>query len=211
MKKNKIIYVVLLLGITLQSCEKEGDNMSPKTDWEQIEFADQGAIYSVYGSLESTLLVGTSLSVIKLTDNGKSTRNVLQLDYPVTDFFEDADTLYAITNEQDYYSIDGGDSWQVSNKDFMPFTPNDLTDSKGIIYHHVAIPNGELITPSLILMSSDRGTNWENIFPYKRLVYSTYLDDNDRLYLGSIDWEWNETQGSFSGNGNTAILYYQKR
>jgi hypothetical protein len=209
MKKLTSFYAVLVLVLTLQSCKNDEDKVSPQSEWEKIEFADQGAIHSIYGSLEENLLIGTDRSITKLTDNGKSIKQVLQVKTPISSFLKDADTLYAISNFQDYYSVDNGDSWQESSKNFIPFKGRELKDSKGIMYHHVAIPDGELMTPSLILRSADNGTNWENIFPDKRYVFSTYLDNKDRLYVGTINWEWDE-RGGFSGTGFTAILYYQK-
>jgi hypothetical protein len=212
MKKLTSIYTLLIFVLISQSCKKDEDKVTPQSEWESIEFADQGAIHSIYGSLEENLLIGTGLSIIKISDNGKSSKQVLQVKTQISTFLKDADTLYAISNFQDYYSVDNGDSWQESSRNFMPFNrinDSELRDSKGILYHHVAIPNGELITPSLILRSSDNGTNWTNIFPYKRYVFSTYLDDKDRLYIGTINWEWEGV--GFSGTGNTAILYYQKK
>lgn len=210
MKKLISLYALIIIILTLQSCKKDDDKVTPQSEWEKIEFSDQGAIHSIYGSLEENMLIGTARSIIKLTDSGNNIKEVLQVKTSISSFLKDADTLYAISNFQDYYSVDNGDSWQESKKDFIPFQGSELKDSKGIMYHHVAIPNGELITPSLILRSSDNGTNWENIFPYKRYIFSTHLDTKDRLYLGSINWDWDE-RGGFSGSGFTAILYYQKR
>lgn len=206
MKRMFTFYAVLLL--TIQSCSPDDTKVTPQPEWEKIEFADQGAIYSIYGDLENTMLLGTSRSIIKLTDNGKVIHQVL-LNETIIGFRKENDTLFAASNPKNYYSIDNGDTWHASDKGFEPYHTKELRDSKGILYHHVALPNGELITPSLILKSSDNGTNWENIFPYKHFVYSIYLDSKDRLFLGINGWEWDGK--SFVVTGNTAILYYQKK
>ncbi len=200
-------FILLIASITFQACDS-GDEVTPQSQWEKIEFADQGAIYSMYGSLEENLLLGTSHSILKLTERGKVNKEVLRVNEPIADIMLMNDTLYAVTNFTSYYSIDGGETWKGANKGFVPFNQRELRDTKGILYQHVALANGELITPSLILRSSDNGTNWENIFPYKHYVYSMYLDSKDRLYLGINGWEWDGI--SFSGKGNTAILYYWK-
>jgi hypothetical protein len=197
-----------VLSLTFYACNSDDDKITPEIQWEKIEFPDQGAIYSVYGALEERLLLGTSRAIIMLTDNGEVSREVLPMDEPVSNFMEVNDTLYAISNFRNHYSIDEGETWKVSTKGWTPSDQNEFRDSKGILYYHIAVPNGELITPSLILRSIDNGSNWENIFPFKHYVYSMYLDSNDRLYLGINGWEWDGL--SFSGTGNTAILYYKK-
>lgn len=209
MQKAHIFYVVLALLLAFQSCNPDDDKVTPQSQWEKIEFEGQGAIHSIYGSLEDHLLLGTSQAILKLTDQGKVSRQVLQLDAPVGEFMAIGDTLYAITNFKNYYSSDEGETWKESAKGLVAFNKRELRDSKGTLYNHVALANGELITPSLILRSTDNGTNWENIFPFKHYVYSVYLDGKDRLYLGINGWPWDGT--SFSGTGNTAILYYQKK
>jgi len=104
--------------------------------------------------------------------------------------------------------MDEGETWKVSAKGLTPYDQKEFRDSQGILYHHIALSNGELVTPSLILRSMDDGTNWENIFPFKHYVYSMYIDSKDRLYLGINGMEWDGV--SFSCSDITAILYYKK-
>jgi hypothetical protein len=208
MKRAQIVYSFFALSLTFQACNSDDDKIAHAIRWEKMEFPDQGTIHSVYGALEERLLLGTSRAIIMLTDNGKVSREVFKMDEPVSDFRVVDDTLYAIANFKSYYSIDEGETWKVSAKGLTPPYQNEFRDSKGILYHHIAISNGEVITPSLILRSIDSGTNWENIFPFKHYVYSMYIDSKDRLYLGTNGWPWDGV--SFSSTGNTAILYYKK-
>ncbi|MFD3003031.1 WD40/YVTN/BNR-like repeat-containing protein [Pontibacter toksunensis] len=208
MKRIAKLYSLLLLLLALQSCESD-DDITPQVQWEKIEFADQGPIYSIHGSLEDGLLLGTLRGVIKVTDNGKTSKEVLRVDTPITNLIKDGDVITAVTNIKNYSSRDGGETWHDSDKTYSPFHNREVYDSKGIIYHHVALNNGELGTPSLIMRSSDRGTNWENIFPHKRNVYSMYLDNTDRLYLGTSGSEWDGQ--SFTAISNAAVLYYMKK
>jgi len=209
MKRAPIVYSFFVLSLTFQACNSDDDKIAHEIQWEKIEFPNQGTIHSVYGTLEERLLLGTSRAIVMLTDNGKVSREVFQMDEAVRDFRAVDDTLYAIANFKSYYSIDEGDTWKVSVKGLTPSDQNVFRDSKGTLYHHIALSNGEIITPSLILRSIDSGTNWENVFPFKHYVYSMYVDSKDRLYLGTNTWPWDGV--SFSSTGTTPILYYKKQ
>ena len=150
MKRAQIIYSFFVLSLTFQACNSDDDKIAHEIQWEKMEFPDQGAIYSVYGALEERLLLGTSRAIIMLTDNGKVSREVFQMDEPASDFRVVDDTLYAIANFKSYYSIDEGETWKVSAKGLTPSDQKEFGDSKGTLYHHIALSYGEVITPSLI-------------------------------------------------------------
>jgi hypothetical protein len=175
-----------------------------------MDFADEGVIYSIYGSLEEQLFLGISRSIIKLTEKGKVSRIVFQTEYPVIEFWNTNDTIYANTEWSIYYSTDNWETWKVLGKERERVSGWEFSDSKNTIYHHVYLPIGEIGTPSLIMRSSDNGTNWENVFPYKHYEYSMYLDSKDRLYVGTNDSEWDGFSFTLSTQ-NTAILYYQTK
>lgn len=208
MKKIARLYSLLVLLLAFQSCKSE-DDVAPQIQWEKIEFADQGPIYSIHGSLEDGLLLGTLRAVVKVTDNGKTSREVLRINTPITNLIQDGNVITAVTINKNYSSSDGGETWHDSDKPYSPFHSREVYDSRGVVYHHVALNNGELGTPSLIMRSSDGGTNWENIFPYKRYVYSMYLDSRDKLYLGTSGSDWDGQ--SFVSSSNAGILYYMKK
>lgn len=210
MRRVQIVYFLFLLSLTFQACNSDDDENMHEIEWQKMEFPDKGSIYSIYGSLEDRLLLGTSQAIIMLTENGKVSREVLKLDGAIRGFEKLNDTLYAFAIFKSHYSVDEGETWKESAKAFTPPSSQwKFRDSKGMLYYHVALSNGELVTPSLILRSIDNGTNWENIFPFKHYVYSMYIDSNDRLYLGINGWQWDGL--SFSGNSTTAILYYTKK
>jgi photosystem II stability/assembly factor-like uncharacterized protein len=208
MKRIAGLCSVLVLLLTLQSCKSE-DDVAPQVQWEKIDFPNQGAIYSIHGSLEDGMLLGTLRAIIKVTDNGKTSREVLIVNEPITNLIQDGDVITAVTLIMNYSSSDGGETWHYSDKPYSPFRNTQLYDSKGTIYHHVSLNNGPLGTPSLIMRSTDNGTNWENIFPYKHYVYSIYLDSKDRLYLGINGATWDGQ--SFNSANTPAILYYMKK
>jgi photosystem II stability/assembly factor-like uncharacterized protein len=208
MRRITTLYSLLILLLAFQSCKSE-DDVAPQVQWDKIDFPDQGAIYSIHGSLEGGLLLGTSRTIIKVTDNGKTRREVLIVNEPITNFIQDGDVITAVTLIMNYSSSDGGETWHYSDKPYSPFRKSELHDSKGTIYHHVYLSNGPLGTPSLIMRSTDSGTNWENIFPYKHYVYSIYLDSKDKLYLGINGAIWDGQ--SFTSANTPAILYYMKK
>jgi photosystem II stability/assembly factor-like uncharacterized protein len=208
MKRIAGLCSVLVLLLTLQSCKSE-DDVAPQVQWEKLEFTDQVSIYSIHGSLEDGLLLGTHRAIIKVTDNGKNSREVLIVNTPIANLIQDGDEITAVTDLMNYSSRDGGETWHYSNKPYSPFHSRELYDSKRVIYHHVALNNGTLRTPSLIMMSTNGGTNWENIFPYKRYINSMHLDSRDKLYLGALGAEWDGL--SFASGSNTATLYYMKK
>ncbi|WP_162055340.1 WD40/YVTN/BNR-like repeat-containing protein [Pontibacter pamirensis] len=207
MKRLTKLYALLILLLVLQSCKS--DDVPPQVQWEKMEFEDQGSIYSIHGSLGESMLLGTSRAILKLTDNGRSIREVLPVDIQISEFMQYGDTLYAISVWKNYYSLDEGETWQEKNRGFTPSYTNEFKDSRNVFYNHVSIvTQGHIRTPSMIMKSHDSGANWENIFPYKHIVNSMHLDNKDRLYLGANAEEWGS--GAIPGS-RKAILYYTKK
>ena len=110
--------------------------------------------------------------------------------------------------------MDSGETWQPlwANLDISG-TVLTAKSSSGIYYKLQSHADGEIGLPTSVQESTDNGKTWHDIFPYKNMIYSIYIDNTDRVYLGMNDWKWNGQTGSFDASmqpGNS-ILYYLKK
>jgi hypothetical protein len=194
----------MFLAAWASSCDGEAEKA--RWQWKKTEFQNQGSIYAIHGSLEGDMLLGTGNAILKLYDMGARWEKVLDTDYAITGIWLEDDTLYATTAFINYFSTDHGEHWLETDKPVQFIAP-ELRDLKNVLYRIVSLSNGELITPGLVLRSGDNGTNWENIFPYKKMICSARVDSHNRLYIGTNGFVWNETAGSFEGSSADAELY----
>lgn len=204
MTKNFCLYI--LFGFCLQACM--GDQLAaPALQWHEVALADQGSVYSLYGSLEGDLLMGTDEGIVKLADMGRRWTMIKKTNSPITNFVWKHDTLYALSGSDKYYSINHGEIWTQTTRNIVPFEKA-LVDSKGVLYRGENMLISQSPSPSRILRSLDEGQSWENIFNDQKFVYDLLLDGHNRLYIGTNNWEWSESAGAFRVKDNTAVLYY---
>ncbi|TVR80085.1 MAG: hypothetical protein EA412_05295 [Chitinophagaceae bacterium] len=213
---NKILINSLLVCLILfSSCKKDESKPHANIEWIKIDVPNASTIHSLSGNIENELIAG-GLSKIFKTSNQGNTWTVVHDGITAYELRKKEDTLFAIAlynhTYNDYFSLDNGETWQLSpEKSFENLRTNIVTASNGIIYK---ILRSETYPkqPDKVLMSSDGGSTWIDIFPYKRYIYTIYLDDDDRLYIGANGWEWNEDINSFdsSTGNNKGIIYYIK-
>ena len=203
-----VSFYILLLSVI--SCSTSTEPDEPIYNWEKIEIQDEGTVYSFYGGLDDFVLIGTSGSILKSTDSGENWRKVYSVPYYVRQFIQKADTIFALAGHEDYFSLDGGESWEKSANVKKYDKVNKVTSLSGIKYQLEPQFQGTLAQPTLVLESKN-GENWKEIFPFNHYIYSIHIDNNDRLYLGINGWEWDEERNSFDPNSNNnAIIYYTK-
>jgi len=209
MKKIFLSYLSLFF-LFLGSCNNSLEPTETKNEWRKIELPDEGSVYSFFGSLNNFLLVGTVSHIMKSDDFGKSWDTVYQTPYSINTFLKGKDTLFALSHFNDYFSLNDGESWSPLNYNLSPEPRNDtVVASDGTMYRMQSVSDGELAQPTVIFESTDQGNSWKDIFPYKHYVYSIYIDNADRLYLGINGWEWDEEMKSFNAtSGSKAIIYY---
>ncbi|TBW26553.1 two-component regulator propeller domain-containing protein [Gramella sp. KN1008] len=178
----------------------------------QIEVPEASTVYSMYGSLQNELIIGGLGNIFKTTNKGVNW-SIVQNDITAYELREKQDSIFAIalynSTYKDFYTLDNGDSWHLHNKkSLQDLRTRSVTTSKGITY---LVVSSETFPkqPDIVLRSNDGGSTWVDIFPYKHSIYSIYLDSDDNLYLGTNDWEWDETADTFDTNNknNIGIIY----
>lgn len=193
MKTNFLLQILtaFLVLIFANSCEKSKETIY---NWNEVRIPKSGAVYAMSGNVESRLIIAGNGEVFASESGGEEWSVVLE-GITAYELRAKADTLYAIAlynkTYTDFYSVDNGNSWTVSKTKAM----NDLRysqveDSKGNLYRLV-LDNTYPKRPDGIIKSKDAGRSWEEIFPFKRYIYSIYLDEADRLYVGTNGWDWN--------------------
>ena len=212
--ENKILITnVLICLVFLFSCKK--DELEPQSNyqWTKIEVPEAGTIYSFSGNIENELIIGGLGEIRKTTDKG-NIWSVVQDSITAYEIRKSQDTLFAIalynSTYTDYYSLDNGNTWHIhDNKSLEDLSVNTVTNSNGTIYK-IVDPGTFPKQPDQVLKSSDGGSTWVDVFPYKRYIYAIYLDDDERLYLGVNGWEWDENTNSFDtdSGGNNGLIYY---
>lgn len=192
------------------SCSTTTEPIADDYNWEKIELPDQVSVYSFYGSFSNYILIGTLTNIMRSDDAGKSWEIVYQPSHTINNFITKNDTLFAVSNFDDYFSLDDGESWSQLGYNLSPEPQNNkVINSRGIVYKMEPLFDGELAQPTLILESTDNENNWKEIFPFKHYVYSIHIDNGDRLYLGINGVEWNEERKGFiESPDNKAIIYY---
>jgi hypothetical protein len=206
----KSLSTLLLLSVAIFfSCSNDDlDPINVPVDWKILKVENGGHVYSMYGSLQDEFIIATSNKILRTTDRGVTWTTVGSTISPVANFYTINETLFAATNEQDYKSEDNGLSWEEIDFDMEPFpTADQMRDSKGVYYHRVSHYDGELVTPSTLLRSTDRSNSWQDIFPYKKVINQMYIDERDWVYLSITGWVWED--GMFSEEpGSPGYIYY---
>ncbi len=206
---------ILAIALVFIGCKKPQHSEPPSADiqWSKIIIKGEGSITAIYGNIDEQMIVGTNLNIVRTIDSGRTwiavARNVDQ----IRKFTTSGDSLMAIADAgdgNDYYSLDNGASWQILDYDrASDDNKNQVLTSKGHIYKFELHYDGELGLPSDVLMSSDNGLSWKNVFPYKHGINRIYVDKLDKIYIGTSDATWNGI--SFvSKNPEDAVLYFTK-
>lgn len=208
MKWLSTLFLLLIAGFT--SCTN--DDGTPPTnasvDWKILKVENEGLIYSMYGSLQDEFIIATSSKILRTTDGGATWTKVANTIAPVANFDKVNETLFAITNEQDYKSDDNGLNWEQLDFDLEVYpTADQMLDSKGVYYQRVMHYDGELVTPSTLLRSTDRSNSWQDIFPYKKVINQMHIDGHDWLYLSISGWDWDGTM-FWEEPGRPGYIYY---
>lgn len=208
LKRSKSVFLTGIILVVI-ACTAEKSMVGPRFKWERLVIEGEGVVYSIYGSIEKSMLAGTLSNVVRSEDGGKTWQQVLAVQSPVGEFRTSGDTLLAITNFADYYSLDRGLTWSQHEIDLLTTHKDSIRSSSGNWYKIKQSQSGELANPSQVLESADGGKSWKNIFPYQHLIYTIYLDSSDRLYIGTNNWPWNEEKKSFEQVAEKdAIIYY---
>lgn len=210
MNRFHILIPLLISLCLLFSCTY---NVSPNgLNWNKLIVPEASTIYSMYGNISEEFLIGAggSGSILKTTDGGTNWRQVK--DGTTFEFREKEDTLFIVTlsnTHPDYYSLDRGENWfPYWIRPLENMRTRIVTSSTGIIYK--VVDSGYPKEPDHVFKSIDNGATWTDIFPYQHYIYSIYLDNSDRLYIGVNGWDWDEESNTFDIDleDKNAIIYY---
>lgn len=208
---NKLIIstAISLVILCCFSCKKDTDNPQTENKWVKLTVPEAQTIHSMTGNIDTELIIASSDGIRKTRNMGNSWSNVKE-NISVRKFRKKADTLFAVlTSTFDaYFSLDNGDNWTIYDDEIMAdFLLKPVTLSDGTIYKiepDLTYPK----RPDQVLKSTDNGNTWVDVFPFQHYVYSIYADEDDRLYLGIIGWEWDEINQNFDSSNKNAIIYY---
>jgi hypothetical protein len=207
----RVIFIVILF--TLLECSS--NNLAPASEkqWVKVEISNEHApVYSIYGDINQSLFVTLYGKILNTTDKGLTWTTKLNTSADFGAMEMKGDTLFAISNFEDYYSLNAGESWLLLSRDVPLAPPAMLHSSTGIIYQVKENSNGELALPSDLQASADNGRTWTTIFPYQHGIYSLSIDQSNVLYVGVNNTVvWNQSKGTFEENlENNAAFYYSK-
>lgn len=207
----------LALGLLFVGCSKEQNSGSTPTDmqWNKIVIKGEFAVFAMYGNIDEYLLAGTDLNLLKTTDKGLIWKTVISRIDQIREFSLNGDTLIAIGLGKDFYSFDEGDTWQLLLPDRLPKTnqrPAEVKTSNNYIYKYIHNADGENGLPSDVLLSTDNGLSFKNVFPYQHYITSIYADNTDKVYLGIYGLVWKPDLPGFASANDPedAIIYYTR-
>ncbi|MEL7534217.1 MAG: hypothetical protein AAFN10_23130 [Bacteroidota bacterium] len=199
----------LLLGLSLASCSSINPfDRAPQ--WELLQVPEAGTVYDIAGELSENLVVG-GLGSIFLTQDQGETWQVVKEDFTIRRFEMRGDSLFAFSiGEGTFYSLDMGLNWVESEEALVDEFVFEVNLSNGQTYRivpDITFPK----QPDTVERSRD-GEEWEDVFPFQRYIYSIYADDQDRVYIGTNGWVWDEESNGFSvANGRLdGLVYYVK-
>ena len=179
------------------------------TEWKRIEIPDKGAIYAIHGSIDEFMLVSIYGRIWRSTTGGESWSKVFDTFETISDFRETTDTIFAVSNGQDYYSLTNGQSWHEYDRELLIEYQEYFVDLNGVHYRIVGHFEGELALPGEIEKSMDGRDHWTSIYPYKHSIYSITLDAKNRLYVGTCtQFEWNSEEERFIENFEVNAAFY---
>lgn len=206
-------FLFCICVVLLQSCVNHdatpSQSANTTVNWQKIELPKGGALYSFYGNIDQTLIVSTLGKILRTEDGGKTWQTVLDNVDSFSEFRKNGNEILAVANFTDYSSSDDGKTWQALSVDLVPSLNHSATNSKGTVYKLEFHSDGELGTPTSVLESC--GAAWKNIFPFQHDIYSIFVDNDDRLYIGTNDWAWNGLSFVESPSGTAAVIYYSSK
>ncbi len=208
-----VFIFIFFLAISFFACSKKEVVLSVEKQWIKVEIAGEHApVYSIYGDINHVLIVTLYGKILKTTDAGKTWETKLNVNSDFGKLELRKDTIIAIANGDDYYSLNEGETWQLLGRDLNFENDLKVISSTGIIYKVKENFSGELGLPYNLLESCDHGSTWKDVFPYQHAIYSVYADQYNGLYVGIANtFVWNATLGSFEEHAqNNAAFYYSK-
>jgi len=203
--------ITAFLIVNLICCQSKDEGVSQK-QWVKIEIAGEHApVYSIFGDIKTSLFVTLYGKILNTQNGGTTWSTKLEASTDFGGMELKGDSLMAISNFEDYYSLDAGETWQLLGRDLPLVSTNSVTTSNGITYRIRRNSNGELGLPSELLQSCASGLE-KNVFPFQHSIYSVYLDSHNGLYVGVNNTAvWNPASGFFDEHlENNAAFYYSK-
>ncbi len=199
----------LLLALSLNACSSINPfNQAP--EWELLRVPEAGTVYDIAGELSENLVVG-GLGSIFLTQDQGETWQVVREDFTTRRFEMRGDSLFAFSlGDGTLYSLDMGLNWQEIEEELVDEFNFEVNLGNGQSYRVVS-DNNFPKQPDAVEWTRD-GEEWEDVFPFKRYIYSIYADERDRVYIGANGWDWDEEQQefTFSKDKSDGLVYYVK-
>lgn len=228
------------LILALLSCTKSETNFTEPeyTDWYTVQAPIDDVIQGLWGDYNGNLLIATTYSLFRSTDQGKSWVQVGHQQTSISGLVEHRDTLFTTTGiinrdaiqlmaNVSQYSIDKGKNWSTYQKyntffDITSSRPVDQklyinlkTASNGIVYkiNQVYLDSTITIrryeTPGLVT-SNGRKID----LPQRHQIRSLYIDDKNRIYIIATDRICDQSSSGFlfcnSKNGR-GLVYISKQ
>lgn len=212
--KTIFCYALLLF---IFSCKKtEVDSVALEySDWYTVKAPVDEVIESVWGEREKTLLIATTFSVFRSTDQGKNWQQVDRYQQGISGIIQHQDTLFVMTGVTTYgpnggfrqimanvakCSVDNGQSWQSYRK-YNPYFDrpslepidqklyiNPVTTKAGTtytIYRDFISGSPSSGTYETPGVITDSGRRID--LPQLHQLKSLYLDPQQRLYVSGSD------------------------
>lgn len=207
-------YFIYILAFELLSlgCKKIYNEPQPAgLQWSKIVIKDEYLVSATYKNINGQIIAGTNQKIVRTTDRGNTWTVVARDVNQIREFIVDKDTLFAIADWFDYYSLDDGISWQVLNYDRISINKSQIASNGKYMFKLVRNADGENALPTDVLMSEDNGRSWINIYPYKNYITSIYVDNQNKIYLGMSGHVWDNNTRRFlePNNPYDAIIYYK--
>lgn len=212
-RNNNMYYFIYILAFGLLStgCKKVHNEPAPADlKWSKIVIKNEYFVSAIYKNNNGQIIAGTNQNIVRTADSGNTSIVVARNVNQIREFVNVKDTLFAIADWFDYYSLNDGISWQVLDYDKISVNKSQIASNDKYMFKLVHNSNGELTTPTDVLMSEDNGRSWRNIYPYKNDITSVYVDNQNKIYLGMSGRVWDNNTGWFvePNNPSDAIIYY---
>jgi hypothetical protein len=202
-------YLLIFMAAVTFGCSPSEEGIINNVHWKKIEIDDHGPVYAIYGSIDNVMLVSVYGRIWRSANGGETWHKVFTTVETIGGFKQDTDTLFALSNFTDYYSLTNGETWEEYDKDIALEHQNLFEDINGVQYRIVEHSAGEQALPSEIEKSMDGGNRWRSVYPYKHSIYYVTLDAQNRLYVGiGTQFEWNEEEGWFTENLEAKTAFY---
>lgn len=221
----KTLFCCVLIMIALSCKKTESDIVDPKNDTVLAEYPDwytmkapvDKEIQSVWGDRDKTLLISTSFTIFRSTDQGKHWQQVLQQSTGMFGIVQNQDTLFTMSGlsnqsagetyqqvltNADNYSLDDGQTWQRYIKRNPLFDRNPIygsVDERLLINPVIASTvttykinrvflDGPAVTSGHFETPGVITSNGRRIdLPQLHQLNSLFLDGKQRLYIAGTD------------------------